>query len=147
MILKNHAAMCRPARRGAFTLMEMLVVVAIIVALAGIGGVFLIGQLNESKVSTAKMKARNIAKALEIYLVDNNEYPQSLEQLLQKHPTTGKGPYLTTVDDLLDPWGRQFNYDQTGQKNLAAGAVVPIPDVFCQVPNDTRIVGNFKDAR
>ncbi len=147
MILQNHAARVRQSRRGAFTLMEMLVVVAIIVALAGVGGVFLIGQLNESKVSTAKMKARNISKAIDIFQVDNGEYPHQLDQLLQKHPVTMKGPYLQSVDDLLDPWGRPFNYDPTGQKNLAAGAVVPIPDVFCQVPTDGRIVGNFKDMK
>src|ERR1700704_6258140 len=97
----------RLSRRAAFTLMEMLVVVAIIVVLAGVGGTYLIGQLNESKVSTAKIKARNVSQACEMYLVDHSSYPQSLDVLIVKDQD-GKGPYLKGVDDLKDPWGNPF---------------------------------------
>ncbi len=48
MLIRNQD----PApRRAAFTLMEMLIVVAIIVILASMGGYYVIGQYNEAKVS------------------------------------------------------------------------------------------------
>src|ERR1700756_4286829 len=108
MILKTQTQpVASLSRRAAFTLMEMLVVVAIIVVLAGVGGTYLIGQLNESKVSTAKIKARNIASACGMYLVDNGVSPASLDLLLVKN-AEGKGPYLKGVDDLRDPWNNPF---------------------------------------
>ena len=43
-----------PGRRAAFTLLEVLVVVAIIVVLAGVGGYFLLQRYEDAKASTAK---------------------------------------------------------------------------------------------
>jgi general secretion pathway protein G len=146
MTLKNRT---EPApsllRRAAFTLMEMLVVVAIIVVLAGVGGAYLIGQLNESKISAAKAQARVIGQQIEVYTVDHNgNLPPSLDVLLQKDQD-GKGPYLKTVDALKDPYGNVYQYDPSGPRNAAAGAVVVIPDVFCTIPDGSgRVVGNFK---
>ncbi|MCI0379027.1 MAG: type II secretion system protein GspG [Gemmataceae bacterium] len=135
----------RKLRRTAFTLMEMLVVVAIIVALAGLGGYYFIGQLSESKISTAKIQAQNIAKAIQTYEIDHGVVPQNLEALLQKSEI-GKGPYLTEQSAIFDPWGRQFQYDPTGQRNAAAGATITIPDVFTTAP-DGKEVGNWKELR
>ncbi len=51
-MLQRHAI--NRQKRAAFTLMEMLVVVAIIVALAGIGGFFLLGALEDAKVDVRR---------------------------------------------------------------------------------------------
>src|SRR5437588_1869890 len=79
----------KPQRRSAFTLMELLVVVAIIVALAGIGGYFFLGQLESSKMNIAKVQAKELEKACETFAVNNGDYPQSLEALFQPGPKTG----------------------------------------------------------
>ena len=42
--------------RHGFTLMEILVVVAIILILAGLGGYYFMGQLKESRKSAAKIQ-------------------------------------------------------------------------------------------
>src|SRR5437879_7398526 len=127
MILKSQSKLVDSLpRRAAFTLMEMLVVVAIIVVLAGVGGAYLIGQLNESKVSSAMMQAEVLGKAARIYQTDHSVLPASLDVLLQKD-ADGKGPYLERADALLDPWGRPFQYDPSGTNNTRVGAVVPIP--------------------
>src|SRR5437016_4955813 len=47
---------------------------------------------HDFKVSTAKMKAREIAKACDQYFVDHGKYPDSLDDLLVQDPD-GKGPY------------------------------------------------------
>ncbi|MCI0680651.1 MAG: type II secretion system protein GspG [Gemmataceae bacterium] len=131
--------------RPAFTLMEMLIVVAIIVILASLGGYYVIGQYNEAKVSEAKVKARTISKAVDTYYIDHGEWPTDLTLLLQKSEL-GKGPYLTNQNEIIDPWGKQYQYDQNGQKNIEYGSVIAIPDVFTTTP-DGRMVGNWSDTK
>jgi len=58
----------------------------------------------------------------------------------------GKGPYLTNQNEIFDPWGKQYQYDQSGQKNSASGATILIPDVFTTTP-DGRMVGNWSDTK
>src|SRR5262245_33965489 len=104
-------------RRSAFTLMEMLVVVAIIVMLAGIGTYYYIGQTEQSRKDTAKMKIRELQTAVETYNVQHRgSWPESLEFLLQRDEA-GLGPYLKSQEALLDPWDRQFQYDPNGTRN------------------------------
>jgi general secretion pathway protein G len=145
MLQRNPQPERRLAVRAAFTLMELLVVMAIIVIIAGFGGYYVIGQLNESKVTQAKIKAKNVAKAVDTYYIDHGTYPQQLDQLLQKSEI-GKGPYLTSREEILDPWNQPFQYDQSGQKNQQVGAVIQTPDVFTTTP-DGRTIGNWSDQR
>jgi general secretion pathway protein G len=135
----------RGLRRLAFTLMEMLIVVAIIVMLAGLGGYYVIGRYEEAKVSTARFKAQQISNAIKTYYIDHDQYPPDLTVLLQKSEL-GKGPYLTQQDDILDPWGKAYQYDPSGQQNAGVGAVIQTPDVFTTTP-DGRTVGNWAEVK
>lgn len=127
-------------RRSAFTLMEMLVVVAIIVALAGIGGFFLLGALKESQESIAETQCRGaLTQACQQYYVKHNgEFPQSLVQLTQRDNIGG--PYLESADALTDPWGHPYQYDASGPKNNGTK-----PDIWTVVPNSNpqKKVGNW----
>jgi general secretion pathway protein G len=108
----------RAVRRHAFTLMEMLVVVAIIVMLAGLGGYYYIKQLDQAKRSTAKSQVKTtLTSAVETYYIDHNSsYPPSLDMLLNADEQ-GMGPYLKTRDALIDPWGHPYSYDPNGPNN------------------------------
>src|SRR5215831_7551625 len=116
-------------RRAAFTLMEMLVVVAIIVALAGIGGFFLLGQLGGAQEDIASAQVTGaLTQACQAYKVKRFEYPATLQLLLQRDAIGG--PYLESSDALLDPWGHPYQYDASGPKNNGMK-----PDIWTIVPN------------
>jgi general secretion pathway protein G len=132
-------------RRAAFTLMEMLVVVAIIVVLAGVGGAYLIGRLNDAKVDATKIRAREISQAIETFFVDNGQYPTQLTDLLVINPTTGKGPYLKNQEYITAPLtGQLYTYDPTGSIGMSHGNTVPTPDVYVMNPATGQPIGNFK---
>ncbi|MBN1475376.1 prepilin-type N-terminal cleavage/methylation domain-containing protein [Candidatus Sumerlaeota bacterium] len=59
----------------AFTLIELLIVVAIIAILAGIALPNFIEAQTRAKVSRAMADMRSIATALEAYRIDHNQYP------------------------------------------------------------------------
>src|SRR5207237_5749887 len=77
MILRHTdaRAVARASQRAAFTLMEVLVVAAIIVILAGSGAVLYTNYLDTAKEKTAYMTITELSKAAETYKVDNGDYP------------------------------------------------------------------------
>jgi general secretion pathway protein G len=94
--------------RGAFTLMEMLVVVAIIVMLAGVGAWGYMRYLEQARESTAKLQITHLSEAVEAYKVTEGEYPESLQALTQR--TDSKAAALE-AKDLLDPWQQPYVYE------------------------------------
>jgi general secretion pathway protein G len=131
-------------RRAAFTLMEMLVVVAIIVVLAGVGTVTFIKQLENAKISATKIRAKEISSACEMYYVDTGAYPAGLQVLLMRDPVTMKGPWLKNAEDILSPInGQPFQYDQSGTIGMQNGNTTQIPDVYTLTP-DGQQIGNWK---
>jgi general secretion pathway protein G len=131
-----HKKATRHALRSAFTLMEILIVVAIIVALAGVGAFYVIPQLGKSNEKIAKVKAEQIAKALQAYYADHDStYPNDLMTLTTKDESGG--PYLSR-DDLLDPWGKQYQFNAAGPNNGGGK-----PDVWTTAQDGGRQIGNW----
>lgn len=127
----------RRMRRAAFTLMEMMVVVAIIVALAGVGIFYMAGQADEGNKARVKANVKSITDAAVIYKAQHNGmWPQSLQELTQRD-ADGHGPYLTP-EGILDPWGRPYNFDPNGTNNQGM-----TPDVSCQMPGNLGTIGNW----
>lgn len=85
----------------AFTLIELLIVVAIIAILAGIAVPNFLEAQTRSKVARVKADQRTLATALESYRVDYNRYPSStLVPLFQRLiPLTSPVAYLTAVPE------------------------------------------------
>jgi general secretion pathway protein G len=125
----------RLARRSAFTLLEILIVVAIIVMLAGAGTYYFLQRLEDARVSTARTQVNTLANAAQQYSANNNGLPQALEQLTQPQPSGG-GPYFD-AKQLIDPWGKPYQYNAEGPNNQGNK-----PDVWTTSPRGITI-GNW----
>ena len=91
----------RMRMKRAFTLIELLIVVAIIAILAAIAVPNMLEAQMRAKVSRALADMRNVATALEAYAADHTKYPPHGEVLAngtQNYPASLAG--LTTVEYL-----------------------------------------------
>jgi general secretion pathway protein G len=111
----------RRVKRGemGFTLLELLVVLAILGLLYAIVGPQVIKYLGSSKTQTASVQTRNIAGSLELFRLDAGRYPTAQEGLsaLIKAPNgvpVWNGPYLPQAGALIDPWGNPYQMKAPG---------------------------------
>jgi general secretion pathway protein G len=110
----------RNTRDGGFTLLEMLVVLAIMGMLAAVIAPQVLRYLGSSRSQTAKVQVQNITAALELYRLDVGRYPTPQEGLKALvRPTAAaanwNGPYLQIASALNDPWGQPYFYRMPGQ--------------------------------
>lgn len=106
-------------RQRGFTILELMVVVAIIALLAALIAPSVMESGDKAKVEAAKVNISNLMKSLKLYKLDNGRYPtaeQGLQALVQK-PTAGPEPknwrpYIDKLDN--DPWGTPYQYLNPG---------------------------------
>jgi len=100
------------------TLLEMLIVLAIIALVAGLAAPRLMDSFGRAKGQAAEIQLTNVSSALQLYYLDVGSYPSEAEGLgaLIEAPTASdgwQGPYLDQ-SDLVDPWNREWIYRQPG---------------------------------
>lgn len=115
----------RRHRPSGFTLIEIMAVVVIMGMLMTVLAVGINGRIQVARASSAQAQISRIEQALDFYQLDNARYPtadQGLEALYQQ-PTSPPVPRHYTPggylkrEQLLDPWGEQFQYQIPGSRN------------------------------
>ena len=112
----------RIAARG-FTLVELLVVLAVLSLLAGLVGPQVMKYFGTAKSKTARLQIEDIAAGLDLYRLDVGRYPTSEEGLavLVASPQGSdhwNGPYLRKPVLPADPWGNPFRYRTPGEYDV-----------------------------
>ncbi len=90
-----------------FTLIEVLLVVAILGILAGVAAVHLGGKTQGAKLKMARVSIANVCTAIDLYELDMGKYPSSLADLTKR--SGDLGPWLKG-NLPTDPWAVPFQY-------------------------------------
>jgi general secretion pathway protein G len=116
----NHTKQNQTKRLQGFTLVEMLLVVAIIGILAVLVIPKIAGTTDTARKARVTTDIRGgIKTALDHYEIDNGTYPKSLNDLLVQ-PSDAKlwhGPYLDPPELPIDPWGNPYVYYFPSKRN------------------------------
>ena len=111
----KHSLKQMSPRRRAFTLIEIMVVVAIIMLLAAVAVPFAAKALGKGQVAAAKLQIQNFDTAITSFRIDMGRLPRSLDELITNSDGDKKwdGPYLKKDKIPKDPWNHDFVYELT----------------------------------
>jgi general secretion pathway protein G len=138
-----------------FTLVEVLLVIAILGVLAGVFAFTVGGRLGKSKIDTAGLLLEQIVSKLGEYSIDIGHYPSEDEgglSALVSEPTfddeglVGKwaGPYINRKQ-LKDPWGHELGYELVDKEQ--GGRTRQMVHVWSHGPNGEDDSGEGDDIK
>ncbi len=109
----------RPEKDAGYTLMELLVVLAVLALLAVIITPTLMGRLSKAKSDSAALHIDSLISTVEMFYLDMGRFPTDEEGLdvLWKAPMekdNWNGPYVRKPANLVDPWGEKYHYARPG---------------------------------
>mgnify|MGYP002528444249 CR=1 FL=1 len=114
----------RRRRRGGFTLMEVLLVLAILVILGSSVGYFMLGAQKRAYIRAAQSQMHSFEQMLTGYRLDLGSYPSTTQglQALRESPadatsTRWDGPYAAKTIP-IDPWGNPYQYELNDADNF-----------------------------
>lgn len=101
------------ARAKGMTLLEIMIVIAILGLLASVIVAAVMKNFERAKISACKLKINEIQKQVQQFSLSNDDYPQKLADLL--NPPDGGPAFLKSKKDLKDPWRGEFVYRMPGR--------------------------------
>ena len=108
----------RARRRSGFTLMEVLLVLAILVILGSMVGIFIGGMQKGAYEDSARTQINMLKSSLNAFRLHVGSYPNTTQGLMAlldppadlKNPTKWRGPYVEG-EIPEDPWGNPYQYE------------------------------------
>ncbi len=103
-----------------YSLMEILIGLAIIALLIGVAGPRIFALFERGKAKVATIQIEQLQASLDLYRLDMRRYPTSEEglQALLTRPSAESGnwsgPYIDKASGLTDPWEATYVYRATG---------------------------------
>ena len=98
------------AMRAGFTLLEVMLVLAIIIVLAGIGVGALMNAQEDAQEKQAQIKARGYAEACKLYKINVGTFPNDLNDLVVRPQGVSdrkwRRPFVERIE--MDPWGNPY---------------------------------------
>lgn len=136
-------------RRRGFTLMEVLLVLAIMGVIMAMVVPKVLGRQQHANADATRVSISGLTQALKLYSLDHSgEFPLTNEglQVLMTSPgakdTRWRGPYLEQQP--LDAWGSTFEYLSPGKKNSESFDLIsPGPDRTIGTSDD---IGNWEET-
>lgn len=107
----------RVTAEDGYTLLELLIVMAILGLIIAFAAPQVMKYFSRSKTKAAEIQISNLSAALDLYRLDNGNYPsdgEGLKALISppENVKSWQGPYITRRDGILDPWGNPYVYHQ-----------------------------------
>jgi len=145
---KNQKNSINPRRQGAFTLVEMLLVLVILGVLAAIVYPKVAGRGEQARITATKSQIAAFKTALNLFEVDNGYYPKGRNGLLDlvqkpRDAVNWKGPYIENLPK--DPWQNEFVYEFPGKHNPGSYDIMSLgPDGRAGTDDD---IGNWEPGK
>jgi general secretion pathway protein G len=109
------------AMRAGFTLIEILVAVAIIGILGTVATVSIPRILENAKIKAAKSGVDSLKNAVVTYNIEKGKYPSDLKALVES--SGDDDPVVEGGEGALyDPWGVEYKYERKGKKIVVISA-------------------------
>jgi prepilin-type N-terminal cleavage/methylation domain-containing protein len=116
------------SEHGGFTLIEVLIVIAILVILGSIIGTNVFLARDRAYMSRALMEFRSLSQALEFYRIDRGEYPADVSRGLPP----GLEAYLAGEHWPGAPWpGSVYDWDNWADPNFQGQRIIQFSIRFC----------------
>jgi general secretion pathway protein G len=140
-------------RRRGFTLLEVMIVVAILVMLAAFAVPNLLGMQDKAKIDAAKVQVKNFEGTVKNYKAQVGDFPSGGEGLnaLVAGPAGAQDwkPMMSNEDvNTLDPWGNRYQYQYPGSRNPFGAS---FPDIWSNGPDKQSgtadDIGNWSSRR
>ncbi len=121
--MKNNKLIKTLRNQQGFSLIEIMIVIAIMGLLIGLIGPKIMSSFDKAKVETTRVNMKNLSSTLKQFRLDCGSYPttdQGLSALISK-PTGGQecknyapGGYLNTKSSPKDAWEMDYLYTSDG---------------------------------